>query len=87
MYTKQENKQLGKFEGNQSHHIARVLHDICGNGGHDDEISFSEGYVDWYALVNGKRSVFIVHEDDNGFFTYEIYTIEEGNSLWHGIEQ
>ena len=83
MYTR--DRTPGKFEGNESEHIARVLYDICNNAGHDDEISFYEIIVDWYGLIKGKKYWFIVHEDNEGFFTYESYSIEEGSSLWSGL--
>ena len=75
----------GKFEGNLSEHAAEVLYNIVNNGMHEEELSFTENYVDWYARIVGKKHVFIVHEDNNGFFSYEVYSIDEGNSLWCGL--
>lgn len=86
MYTKQENKKLGKFEWNQSELIAQVLHNICGISGYDEEINFTEYYADWYGLIKGKKHWFIVHESNQGFFTYKIYSIEEGGVMWKGLE-
>ena len=84
MYTKQENRHPGKFEGNESQHIATVLHDICGNGGHCEEVSTLSG--GWVAKIKGKRNMFIVFEDTQGFFEYDIYyTLEDGLQAWENI--
>jgi len=75
----------GKFEYCESEHVAAVLYDICGNGMHEEELSFGHDYVDWYARIIGKKNCFIVHENNAGFFCYEVYSIDEGNSLWCGL--
>ena len=83
MYT--INKDPGKYEGNRSEQIARVLNNICNDSGHSDEISFYDIIVDWYGLIKGRKYYFICHEDNDGFFTYDIYSISEGRSLWSGL--
>ena len=83
MYTKVN--RPGKFEHNKSQMVAGILLDICNDGSHGDEIDFGELYTDWYGLIKGKRNYFIVHEDNNGFFSYDALPLEEGLSLWEGL--
>jgi hypothetical protein len=70
----------GKFEGNVSRRISEVLYDIVMESGHDDELDFGgdNGYVNWYGLIlafEGKH--YIVHENNQGSFTYEEFETEE----------
>jgi hypothetical protein len=70
----------GKFEGNVSRRVSEALYDIVMESGHDDELDFGgdNGYVNWYGLIlafEGKH--YIVHENNQGSFTYEEFETEE----------
>ena len=84
MFTKNK-VHPGKFEGNESIHVAKVLYSVCNHSGAAEELDFSEYYTDWYARIDGTNHIFIVHEDNNGFFTYGAYNIDEGESMWEGL--
>ena len=62
----------GKFEACPSEFVARTLYEITMNGGHDEEAGDVES-TGWYALIQGKRYGFIVEENSQGFFTYEVF--------------
>jgi hypothetical protein len=67
------NPHPGKYEGNESQLVARVLNNIIGNGFATDEFgSVDEG--GHCALVLGKRYGFIVETDNGGFVTAYTFT-------------
>ena len=83
MYTRSENRARGKFEGVGSEHIARVLYNLCGISGQDEETRSNNT---WYGLIKGKKHWFIVYEDNQGFFDYDLYITEEDvNQAWLNI--
>ena len=87
MYTKPINRYPGKFEGNESRLIARVLYDLCGVSGYDEQCGDVQE-LGWYALFRGKKYGFIVYEDNNGFFDYTIYdSVREAEQDWRIIEE
>ena len=86
MYTKRENKTLGKMEGCESELIANVLYELCGVSGYDEQVGDVQ-YNGWYALVRGKRYGFIVSEDSQGFFSYDVFGPDDDiESNWALIE-
>ena len=82
MYT--ENKRPGKFEYCESEYTGKALYNASIEA--DNQINFSNCYVDAYMLVKGIKHWFICHESEQGFFTYETYTPEAGSSTWEGLE-
>jgi hypothetical protein len=66
------NPQPGRFEGNESQLMARVLDEIIGNGFATDEFGDVE-HGGHHALVLGKRYGFIALTDNYGFFQVWAY--------------
>ena len=72
MYT--SNPQLGKYEGERSQLLSQIVYESTLDGGADMEWDFgSDGYVDYNALIKGKRYSFMVHADDVGFVYVETF--------------
>lgn len=70
MYTTK--KSLGKFEACESQLTAQVLYAVMLVNGVNDEFGDCDGPHGWNGLVLGKRYGFLLHEDNYGFFTYEV---------------
>ena len=81
-----ENPSLGKFEGNYSQWLAEVLY--AGPALNDEWSPPHDGYVDWYGLIDGRRHSWIVHEDNDGFYSYTEYSNkDEANNAWASLVQ
>jgi hypothetical protein len=63
----------GKFQANKDEELAEELHQICNEGGCDDEIGDVQE-LGWSGLITDyKNRHFVVEEDNEGFFTYHEY--------------
>jgi hypothetical protein len=68
MYTA-EGRRPGKFEGNPSQWKAEVLHAKAGDSSWlAGEFGEAE-YEGWFGLIIGKRTAWIISEDNYGFFS------------------
>lgn len=67
MYTKQENRQFGKYEFCESQYVAKVLQASIPN----EEVG-DAGLMGWYGLVTGKTHTFIISENNQGDFGYMV---------------
>ena len=72
-------KHLGKYEGNESQLTAEVLHRASLDGT-IDEYGECDGPYGWNGLILGKRYGFLIHEDNYGFFSYEVHSREEAKA-------
>lgn len=82
MYTL--HKQPGKFEGNHSQLLARVIYNVEGNGFADDVCS-EEGFGH-YALIKGKRYWYILYESEQGFVDVEYGPSSEMLPQWDKVQ-
>ena len=81
MHTATGKEFPGKFEGCPSQKLGEILYDIILNGGTADNIGEVE-ITGIFSLIKGKRYGFITEEDNNGFFTYEIFDLEGAGNAW-----
>lgn len=84
MYTAQ--RRPGKYEGNRSQLMARVVDNIVSNGCADEEL----GDVSWfghYAMVIGRRYTFLVYTDSNGFVNVTWDNHQTISKKWADLEQ
>ena len=77
--------QPGKFEGNTSQLLARVVYNVIGNGMADAELGESNGFG-YYAMVTGKRYTFLLSEDSQGFVFVDWGSHQECAERWAEIE-
>ena len=76
------NRYPGKFEGARSKLLATVLYERTMLGC-DEEAGEAE--FGWWGLIRGKRYGFIVHEDTNGFFSYNYWPLSEAEVAWQEL--
>lgn len=82
MYTK--NPYPGKYEGNTSRLLARILDNCVGNGYASDELGDVDGFGH-YALVLGRRYTFTVYTSSQGFVDVQTWDKAMGKKAWADI--
>ena len=73
----------GKFEGNEDEELAEKLYNCVQEGWTEEEIG-SVQESGWFGVVEHDGVRYIVNEDDQGFFGYQLYDAEEWNELYDG---
>lgn len=81
MYT--QKRYPGKFEGNQSQLVARVVYNNTLDGCCED-VGEADGFG-YYARIEGKQHTFILSEDSQGFVYVTWYDKQEGAKKWGAI--
>lgn len=83
MYTKE--RSPGRFEGCESQMVAKLLQDLSLDGSWlTDEIG-SVDDLGWYGRIDGKKYMFLMSMDHQGFFDYQVFRPELGERVWQDI--
>lgn len=87
MYTQNKNRTRGKFEGNQSEAMARVVYKASLDPFYCvDELGSVEEDGYWFGLVAGKMHGWIIMEDSKGFVDVTSFrTFEEAKGAFTRI--
>ena len=72
----------GKFEGNESQLTAQILYNVVGEGFVSDEYGEVDGPDGWNGIIRGTRYGFLLHEDNQGFFSYQYTSLKEADARW-----
>jgi hypothetical protein len=81
MYT--ANPRPGKFEGNRSQLLAKIIYNADANGA--DEVCSEEGFGH-YALIKGSRNWYILYESEQGFVSVGYGPSSEMLPAWGRIQ-
>jgi hypothetical protein len=75
----------GKFEGCHDKRIARVLYDIAGMSGCDEDIG-SVQELGWFGLIIQRNHAYIISEDSQGFFDYTYFdSVQDAREAYNRI--
>ena len=75
----------GKYEGNRSQLVARVIDNLVGNGFADAELGDVDTFG-YYAMVVGKRNTYLLSQDSQGFVFVDYGDHQTCKERWAEIE-